>query len=226
MFSAGFLLTRCGKRLSRVVMKIVDLGCVSYDEALLKQKAQLGVVIGGGEDVFFMCEHPLTMTLGRKAKRESVFLSEAELRELGYSVFKADRGGDVTLHMPGQLVVYPIIQLKRRGWDIISYLHKLEEAVVDFLQSFGIVAKGDDGRRGVWIGSHKVASIGIGVSRWVTFHGVAINVSNDLDFFRVIRPCGLDVHMTSVQAVLGVKIDQQMAMVALKRSLRKVFDPL
>jgi lipoyl(octanoyl) transferase len=207
-------------------VQIIDLGCISYRDALLRQKEQVRIVAEGGSDVLFMCEHPLTITLGRKTKQENIFFPEAELIRLGYAVVKADRGGDVTLHMPGQLVVYPVIGLKRKGWDIISYLHHLEQAVVDFLESFGIVAKGDDERRGVWIGHDKVASIGIGISRWVTFHGVAVNISNDLSAFRVIRPCGLDVRMTSVEVATGITVDRPSAVRALTRSFQKVFVPV
>ncbi len=207
-------------------MQIIDLGCISYGDALLRQKEQVRIVATGGADTLFLCEHPLTITLGRKTKQENIFFPEAELVRLGYSIVKADRGGDVTLHMPGQLVAYPIIGLKRKGQDIISYLHQLEQAVVDFLESFGIVAKGDDERRGVWIGRDKVACIGIGVSRWVTFHGVAINVTNDLSAFRVIRPCGLDVRMTSLEAATGIKIDRALAVSHLAQSFQKVFVPL
>ncbi len=223
MFSAGFLL---GQVRGEEAVQTIDLGCISYGDALLRQKEQVRIVAAGGADVLFVCEHPLTITLGRKTKQENIFFPEAELVRLGYSIVKADRGGDVTLHMPGQLVAYPIIGLKRNGRDIISYLHQLEQAVVDFLESFGIVAKGDDERRGVWIGRDKVASIGIGVSRWVTFHGVAINVTNDLSAFRVIRPCGLNVRMTSVEATTGIKIDRALAVSRLTQSFQKVFVPL
>lgn len=204
-------------------MRVIDLGIMPYGDVLLKQKECVRAVAGGDEDVLLICEHPLTITLGRKAKQENIFFPEAELARWGYVVVKADRGGDVTLHMPGQLVVYPIIGLKRGGLDIISYLQQMEQAVVDFLGSFGIVARGDDERRGVWIGRDKVASIGIGVSHWVTFHGVAINVSNDLNAFRAIRPCGLNVRMTSVEAVTGKKVERPAAVLALTKSFQKVF---
>ncbi|MBF0330634.1 MAG: lipoyl(octanoyl) transferase LipB [Candidatus Omnitrophica bacterium] len=184
-------------------MRVIHLGLIDYDQALLKQKALVREVIGGGASAVVTCEHPAVLTLGRAHEERNIFLSREALQRQGFKVISVDRGGDVTLHGPGQLVVYPIVDLKFMGRDITAYLHKLEQACVDFLKDFGIVAKGDDRRRGVWVGSRKIASIGIGVSRWVTYHGIAVNISTDLELFKVIRPCGLDVSMTSIMELKG-----------------------
>lgn len=208
-------------------MRIVDLGLIHYQKALEYQKEELSCVIDGKEDVLIFCQHPLTMTLGRKTKVSNIFLSEKELKQKGCEVFTIDRGGDVTIHMPGQMVMYPIIHLKRRGWDLLTYLHKLEQSVIDFLTDFDILAHGDDGQRGVWIQNKKIASIGIGVSKWVSFHGVAVNINNDMSFFKCVRPCGLDVEMISLYQLMHENDKKKdifpMAVNSLKQHAIKVF---
>ncbi len=184
-------------------MRVVHCGLVAYDAALQLQKDLVREVVAGGPSVLLLCEHPLTLTLGRAAKVHNILASKEELSRRGVVLVPADRGGDVTLHAPGQLVAYPVMDLKTMGRDLGVYLRKLEQATVDFLLDFGIVAQGDNDRRGVWVGQAKIASIGIGVSRWVTYHGVGVNITTDLDLFRLIRPCGLDVGMTSVKKLTG-----------------------
>jgi lipoate-protein ligase B len=191
-------------------------GLVPYDEALRRQKALMREVIAGEPGALVLCEHPLTLTLGRASHEANLLWPREELARRGYALIEADRGGDVTLHAPGQLVVYPIIDLRLAQRDLGAYLDKLGQASVDFLADFGIVAESVKDRRGVWVGAAKIASIGIGVSRWVTYHGVAVNINNDLSLFRAIRPCGLDVAMTSVaqltgQAVLVVRAAENFA---------------
>ncbi len=179
-------------------MKLYDLGLIGHAAAFKRQKDFVRDVAAGGEDTLILCEHPKTITLGRKYQESSLFFSREELARKGFELLKADRGGDVTLHAPGQLVLYPILDLRRARLGLKEYLQKLEQVAVDLLDDFGIVARGDDGNRGVWIACRKIASIGIGVSRWVTYHGMGLNVSTDLSLFNVIRPCGLDVPMTSL----------------------------
>jgi lipoate-protein ligase B len=184
-------------------MQVVQCGIIGYEEAFQLQKDYVREVKAGAEGVLLLCEHPVTLTLGRTYHQQNILTPEDELVRRGVTVVLADRGGDVTLHAPGQLVAYPILDLKTMGRDLGTYLRKLEQASVDFLLDFGIVAQGDDGRRGVWVGRAKIASIGIGVSHWVTYHGVALNIMTDLELFKLIRPCGLDVAMTSVKKLTG-----------------------
>ena len=184
-------------------MHVIQCGLIEYERALRLQKDLVREVAAGAPGVLFLCEHPATLTLGRTSHQHNILAPHDELVRRGVKVVAADRGGDVTLHAPGQLVAYPILDLKTMGRDLGVYLRKLEQASVDFLLDFGIVAQGDDDRRGVWVGPSKIASIGIGVSHWVTYHGVSVNISTDLDLFKLIRPCGLDVAMTSVKKLTG-----------------------
>lgn len=184
-------------------MQVIHCGLIEYTKALELQKDLVRGVKAGGEETLFLCEHPATLTMGRASHPQNVLAPHDELVRRGVAVVEADRGGDVTLHAPGQLVAYPILDLKTRGRDLGVYLARLEQASVDFLLDFGIVAQGDKDRRGVWVGRSKIASIGIGVSRWVTYHGVGLNMTTDLALFRFIRPCGLDVAMTSVKEITG-----------------------
>jgi lipoyl(octanoyl) transferase len=184
-------------------VRIQSLGLVDYDKALARQKALVAEVARGADDALILCEHPCVITLGRRSSESNILSSRPDLSAKGVAVIAVDRGGDVTLHAPGQLVIYPVMDLKRAGIGLRDYLQKLEQAGVDLLKDFGIVATGDEDRRGVWAGRQKIASIGIGVSRWVTYHGMGLNVSVDLSLFSLIRPCGMDVGMTSMEKVLG-----------------------
>lgn len=184
-------------------MRIIQGGLIEYSRALQFQKDLVREVQAGAEGALLVCEHPATLTLGRTHHAQNILVPQEELLQRGIALVPADRGGDVTLHAPGQLVAYPVVDLKTMGRDLGVYLRKLEQATVDFLLDFGIVAQGDKDRRGVWVGRAKIASIGIGVSRWVTYHGVGVNLTTDLGLFRLIRPCGLDVGMTSVKELTG-----------------------
>lgn len=183
-------------------LKSIKWGLIDYAAAWRLQKELAGKVAAGSTDSLVFCEHPPTVTLGRAFHERNLLLPRAELAGKGIAVLPVDRGGDVTLHAPGQLIIYPIINLKRAGLGLRDYLRNLEQVAVDFLRDFDIVAQGDDQRRGVWVSGRKIASIGIGVSRWVTYHGMGLNITTDLDLFRFIRPCGLDVQMTSLESLM------------------------
>jgi lipoate-protein ligase B len=184
-------------------MQVIHCGLMEYERGLQLQKEFVREVAAGAPGVLLLCEHPVTLTLGRTYHQQNILATHDELVSRGVAVVAADRGGDVTLHAPGQLVAYPILDLKTMGRDLGIYLRKLEQASVDFLLDFGIVAQGDDDRRGVWVGRSKIASIGIGISHWVTYHGVGLNIMTDLELFKLIRPCGLDVTMTSLKKLTG-----------------------
>jgi lipoyl(octanoyl) transferase len=185
---------------------VADLGRRSYDEVLELQRRlcrarQTGVTT---EDLLLFVEHEPVVTLGRGTKETSLPLSPEGIRERGVAVFEVERGGDVTFHGPGQLVGYPILDLTFHKQDLHWYLRAVEEALIDALASLGIPAERNPGLTGVWTDGRKVASIGIHVKQWVTFHGFALNVSTDLDFFDLIVPCGIEgVTMTSIARELG-----------------------
>ncbi len=161
---------------------------------------------GRGVDTLFLLEHPPTVTLGRRSLESNLLVPEASLRERGVAVHRVARGGDVTFHAPGQLVGYPVVDLKARGQaDVVAFLRRLEALLIEALAEFEIEGYRREGFTGVFASPQapgpprKIASIGIGVRRWVTFHGFALNVSLDPDEFALIVPCGLhDVQMTSV----------------------------
>ncbi len=189
------------------MLQVFDLDLIDHAVAMSRQKSLLPEIASGEDDALLLCEHPPTITFGRKFKDVNLFVSRGDLIGQGFVLSEVDRGGDVTLHAPGQLVLYPLINLKRQDIGLREYLQKLEKVAVDLLGDFDIVAEGDDGNRGVWIGRRKIASIGIGVSRWVTYHGMGLNIRTDLSLFSRIRPCGLDVKMTSLKAELGCDVN-------------------
>ena len=206
---------------------VLDLGLIDYQECLLLQKDLSGRVFEGkSQSSLILCRHNPVITLGRRAKRENI-LSPEKLASLGIGVIDTNRGGDVTLHLPGQLVIYPVFDLRVFGRDIGCFLRALEEAVILLLADYGIAAKRESGLgakesigrtenrqkviikgdflAGVWVRERKIASIGIAVSRWITTHGLSLNVTGGLDLFSLIRPCGRDIMMTSIEKEVQVK---------------------
>ena len=185
---------------------VCDLGSMAYGDALVLQRAVARARISGeiAEDVLLLVEHPPVVTLGRSSKERHLLASPALLATRGVELFEVERGGDVTFHGPGQLVGYPIIDLKRHTQDLHWYLRRLEGGLIKALAKLGIVAGANPGLTGVWTSGRKIASIGIHVKQWVTFHGFALNVSTDLSYFDLIVPCGIrGVVMTSVSRELG-----------------------
>ena len=186
-------------------LRVEDLGLRSYGDALTIQRDLRARRIGGelAEDVLLLVEHPAVVTLGRGTRASSLPLAPAALERRGVEVFEVERGGDVTLHAPGQLVGYPILDLRRHREDLHWYLRSLEDVLIQALGGLGIEADRNPGRTGVWTSGRKIASIGIHVKQWVTLHGFALNVTTDLDLFDLIVPCGIpQVVMTSVAAEL------------------------
>jgi len=178
-----------------------NLGTIPYAEALELQRAVAADRISGkiAEDVLLLMEHPPVVTLGRSSKDAHLTASSELLQLRGVELFEVERGGDVTFHGPGQLVGYPIMDLKRHKQDLHWYLRTVEQALIDALETLGIAAGRNSGYTGVWTGGRKIASIGVHARDWVTWHGFALNVSTDLSFFDLIVPCGIkDVAMTSV----------------------------
>jgi lipoyl(octanoyl) transferase len=189
-------------------LAVVDLGRRPYAPVLELQRALCRSRASGapGDDVLLLVEHDPVVTLGRATRQSSLPLAVDELRRRGLEVFEVERGGDVTWHGPGQLVGYPIVDLRRHRADLHWYLRTLEQVLIDALDALDVPAERNPGLTGVWTGGRrrKIASIGIHVKQWVTLHGFALNVTADLASFDVIVPCGIpDVRMTSVAAERG-----------------------
>jgi lipoyl(octanoyl) transferase len=184
----------------------VHLGRVAYEEALELQRQVARDRISGvlPQDVLLLVEHPPVVTLGRASKEKNLIASPDFLRGKGVELFEVERGGDVTFHGPGQIVGYPIIDLKRHRLDLHWYLRKIEEALINTLADYDIVAERNPSFTGVWTNGRKIASIGVHARDWVTWHGFALNVTTDLSYFDLIVPCGIDgVVMTSIARELG-----------------------
>jgi lipoyl(octanoyl) transferase len=185
---------------------VQDLGRAPYDEVLQLQRRLCRQRISGeiSEDILLLVEHEPVVTLGRGLRPGSLPLSPQELEARGLQVFDVERGGDVTFHGPGQLVGYPIIDLRNHREDLHWYLRRLEAGLIDGLGRMGVEANTTAGLTGVWTGGRKIASIGIHVKQWVTFHGFAVNVTTDMSYFDLIVPCGIPgVIMTSIARELG-----------------------
>ncbi len=186
---------------ARRALQVVTLGLRPYAEVLEMQRSVARARIAGdiAEDVLLLVEHPPVVTLGRTAKQEHLMLSRDALAARGIALFDVERGGDVTYHGPGQLVGYPILDLKRHRRDLHWYLRQVEEALIRALAAWEIHAERRAGFTGVWTAGRKIASIGVHARDWVTWHGFALNVTTDLSAFDVIVPCGIQgVEMTSV----------------------------
>jgi lipoate-protein ligase B len=196
---------------------VVDSGVVPYRRAIEIQKREVKRIQGGdGDQTFFLLEHPSVITLGRNATGAAIVAGEEAMCERGVEVLETDRGGDATYHGPGQLVGYPIIELETGRKDIRRYVHDLEEVLIRTLADFGITTRHHPVHRGVWVQNRKIASLGIRISRWVTCHGFALNVNTDLDYYKLITPCGIEgCEMTS----MAVELEGPVDMIAVKAAV-------
>ena len=206
-------------------IQIARLGQVDYLSALdlqhhLLEKRSAGEI----PDLLLLLEHPHTFTQGRLGNMKHLRVPVEELEREGISLFYTRRGGDITYHGPGQLVGYPIIDLNGCGRDIGRYLRGLEQVLIRALASFGLQGEQLRGLTGVWVEGRKVASIGIGVRRWVTYHGFSLNVDPELGFFEKIVPCGLaDRKTTSMREQMGSAPDPEEVRWAVSRNFIEVF---
>ncbi|MQY64890.1 MAG: lipoyl(octanoyl) transferase LipB [Clostridia bacterium] len=209
-----------------VKCRVLDLGLVSYEKAYdLQRKLHKFRREGRIDDVLILLEHEPVVTMGRGGKRDNILVSDELLQSKGIRVFEIDRGGDVTLHCPGQLVGYPILDLKIYGKNIHRYLRNLEEVIIRSLKVYGINGQRIENHTGVWVGGRKVASIGIGIKGWVTFHGFALNINSDLSYFSLIRPCGFESRMvTSMSEILGRSVEPKDFRRQLIEQFREVFN--
>ncbi len=203
----------------------VDLGRVPYGEALtLQERCHAARKEGRIPDTLLLLEHPAVITMGRTAKQENLLADPEVLAARGVELYEAARGGDITYHGPGQLVGYPIFDLEGHRKDVHWYLRSVEESLISALASFGLKGERVSGRTGVWVGDEKVAAIGVGVRRWVTWHGFALNVSTDLDAFSLIVPCGIrDKGVTSLERLLGREVSPSEVRPAILRGFSEVF---
>jgi lipoate-protein ligase B len=187
------------------VCRVVDLGVVDYDRAFAVQKREVSrLQRDEGDDVLLFVEHPHVVTIGRNASGRAIVADRVTIEARGARVVATDRGGDATYHGPGQLVGYPIVRLRPGRRDIRRYVHDLEGVLIDALADFGVHGSRHSLHRGVWVGGKKIASLGIRISRWVTSHGFALNVSTDLSYFALMNPCGIEgCTMTSLERECG-----------------------
>jgi lipoyl(octanoyl) transferase len=218
---------------------VEDLGRMSYGEAFgIQSKIASERKQGLGVDRLLFVEHPHTITIGRNGHVENLLAPEETLRRAGIELYESDRGGDVTYHGPGQIVAYPIIDLRDWKRDVGAFVRAIEQVLIDTLADFGIEAKRIAGLTGVWVApailspvgfpsepgtEAKIAAIGVHLSRWVSTHGLALNVSTDLQYFQYIVPCGLAKPVTSM-ASLGVDADLENVKSVLIRHFGQVFD--
>ena len=207
-------------------LAIRDLGRVRYTDALrVQQQLASERQRGEGCDTLLFVEHPHVITLGRNTNLQHLLASESVLARSGIDFFETNRGGDVTYHGPGQLVGYPIVDLREWRRDVHAYFAGVEQMLIEALASFGLAAQRipQRGYEGVWVGEAKIAAIGIHISRWVTTHGFALNVDTDLSYFKYIVPCGLAKPVCSLRS-LGFRQSRRQAQEAITASFAKVFD--
>jgi lipoate-protein ligase B len=186
---------------------------VNYKEALELQLSLLEKIkrneVG---DTLLLLEHPPTFTIGRRGRLEHLLKNQEELKDKGIYFEVVGRGGDITYHGPGQLVAYPILDLSNHKSDIHLFLRNIEEVIIDALTDFDIIGERKTDHTGVWVMDEKIASIGVGVKKWTTYHGFALNVNTDLSYFDMIVPCGIPgVKMTSIKELSGNKNDVDMS---------------
>ena len=220
--------------------RIIDLGLIGYAEAYALQKRIVAARKADAiEDVLLLCEHPHVITQGRNGKREHLLAADSVLRQKGVEFYETSRGGDITYHGPGQVVGYPILNLAAIRRDVVWYVRMLEEVMIRAAGDCGVVATREVGKTGVWVATgkdspqraqsgaetaEKLGAIGVHISRWVTSHGFAYNVSTDLRFFDLIVPCGIaDRKATSLEKLLGRGADSREVAAHLTQHFGQVF---
>jgi len=207
-------------------LSVKRLGRMGYAQALrLQEQLHEARVAGHLGDTLLLLEHEPVITWGRAGKKEHLQTPGDLLQELGIEIHDTGRGGDVTFHGPGQLVAYPIIDLKPHRCDVRRYVRDLEETMIQTALDLGLQAHRREGLNGAWIGDRKLGSVGVRISRWVTMHGVALNVSTDLSYFRHIVPCGIaNCEMTSLSRELGHPVALPAIEDAFAKHFARIFD--
>jgi lipoyl(octanoyl) transferase len=211
--------------MARRPAQLCDLGLVPYADALALQHALHAQRVAGAiPDTLLLLEHPPVITLGKAFHPEHLRYAREFYAQQGIELHPTDRGGDVTCHNPGQLVGYPIFDVSLHGRDLHKFLRDIEQAIIDALREFGVEAHREAGYTGVWVGDAKIAAIGVKVTKWVSMHGFALNVNNDLRLFQTIVPCGItDRPVTSLQQALGRAVPMERVKNAVARAFEQVF---
>ncbi|MFP4531150.1 MAG: lipoyl(octanoyl) transferase LipB [Desulfobacterales bacterium] len=205
---------------------VYELGRIEYSQCYqLQRYLQLKRINGDIPDVLLILEHPPTLTIGKTGRIENVLVPVSRLKQEGISLIPSDRGGDATYHGPGQMVAYPILSLHDRGRDIPRYVRNLEEVAIRTLKDFGIIAARDDYHPGVWIGTAEIAAIGLSIKKWVTMHGLALNVAPEMAHYAFINPCGFKERKAASMAdVLGREIPIEGVISAFINHFSDIFD--
>lgn len=202
-----------------------NIGLTQFDDAWKLQKAiHLYKQKNRSEDIILTTEHSPVYTLGKSGDRNHLLLKEEQLKANKISYYEIDRGGDITYHGPGQLVLYPIFDLNNYYKDIHRFMRDLEEAIILTLAQYGIKGHREEEFTGVWVGNEKICAIGIKVSHWITMHGLAFNINNDLSYFDNIIPCGIfHKGVTSIKNIIGHETDFNNASEILLNNLASIF---
>jgi lipoate-protein ligase B len=205
---------------------IIDLGLVDYQKSWdLQHQLWSRRVEEELPDLLLIVEHPHVITLGRRGNRSHLIASSEVLDAMKVPIFHVERGGDVTYHGPGQMVVYPILNLKEYGYRVVRYVGQLEEVVLRVLGDFGIEGRRDPLNRGVWVDEEKIASVGVAIRRWVSLHGFALNYETDLKYFALINPCGLEGEkMTTMAKILGKEISREQLLEVVRSHFMRIFE--
>ncbi|MDH6353891.1 lipoyl(octanoyl) transferase [Dysgonomonas sp. PH5-45] len=217
-------------------MEYLNLNLIEYAQAWQLQEKLFDANLEAKKNetpttnTLILCEHPHVITIGKSGKTENLLYSDEYLTQKGVSVFRINRGGDVTYHGPGQLVGYPIFDLEHYHLGLRQYIYNVEEVIIRFLSRYNISAERLEGATGVWIDTHdarkarKIAAIGVRSSRFVTMHGFALNINTDMSYFSLINPCGfVDKGVTSVEKEIGRKLDMQSVKEEIKHLFTEVF---
>lgn len=206
-------------------LKVIDLNLVEYGESLKLQKIYEEKSLNGKTDFLLLLEHFPVITIGKSGNSLNILFNEEVLKKRDISVYQTDRGGDVTYHGPGQLIGYPILNLRYYKKDVKWYVKSLEEILIKTLNEYSINAEKIPKLIGVWVEEKKIASIGIRIRKWVTYHGFALNVNNDLTPFSFIIPCGIkDINITSMKEILSKNVNMKKLKEIIVRNLKIHFN--
>ena len=203
----------------------VDLGMKDYNEAWKLQSDIVSARVNGiiDTDIILFLEHPTVFTLGRRGGLDHLLVSEEFLKTSGIPIVHVERGGNITFHGPGQLVAYPIVNLKARSIGVVDFVEALEDVMLATVRAWGIAAERNSANRGIWVGNNKMGSIGLAIRKGISFHGLALNVNVDLTPFSWIQPCGLQgVCMTSMKQELGSELSMEDVCAAVKKQFEAI----